>query len=40
MNKFEDAEEEDFETVAEVVQGMVEASPKLLWARSQRNYAP
>ncbi|RAR00817.1 TPR-like protein [Stemphylium lycopersici] len=35
MNKFEDAKEEDFETVAEVVQGMVEASPELLWARSQ-----
>ena len=39
MNKFEDAKEEDFETVAEVVQGMVEASPELLWARSQCNYA-
>ncbi|RYO26148.1 hypothetical protein AA0113_g12537, partial [Alternaria arborescens] len=35
MNKFEDAQEEDFETVAEVVQSMVEASPELLWARSQ-----
>ncbi|KAF1829960.1 hypothetical protein BDW02DRAFT_124922 [Decorospora gaudefroyi] len=35
MNKFEDAQEEDFETVAEVVQSMVEASPKLLQARSQ-----
>jgi hypothetical protein len=39
MNKFEDAQEEDFETVAEVVQSMVEASPELLWARSQCNYA-
>lgn len=39
MNKFGDAGEEDFETVAEVMQSMVEASPKLLWARSQCNYA-
>ncbi|KAF3037154.1 hypothetical protein E8E11_005557 [Didymella keratinophila] len=30
MNKFEDAEEEDFETVAEVMQSMVKASPHLM----------
>ncbi|KAJ4382592.1 hypothetical protein N0V86_001814 [Didymella sp. IMI 355093] len=35
MNKFEDAEEEDFEIVAEVIQSMVEASSELLRARSQ-----
>jgi hypothetical protein len=39
MNKFEDAEEEDFEIVAEVIQSMVEASPELLRARSQCKYA-
>ncbi|PSN58929.1 TPR-like protein [Corynespora cassiicola Philippines] len=35
MNKFGKATEEDFETVAEVVVGMVKGSPKLVWARSQ-----
>ena len=39
MNKFGKATEEDFETVAEVVEGMVNISPKLVWARSQCNYA-
>jgi hypothetical protein len=39
MNKFEDAQEEDFQTVAEVFQGMVKASPGLMVARSQCNYA-
>ena len=39
MNKFGKPTEEDFETVAEVMQSMVEASPRLLWARSQCNYA-
>ena len=39
MNKFGDAEEEDFETVAEVMQSMVKASPGLMLARSQCNYA-
>ena len=38
MNKFEDAKEEDFQTVAEVIESIVEASPQLLWARSQCNY--
>ncbi|KAL5371203.1 hypothetical protein DPSP01_014425 [Paraphaeosphaeria sporulosa] len=35
MNKFGKATEEDFETVAEVVEGMIQESPKLVWARSQ-----
>ncbi|KAK7193587.1 NB-ARC and TPR domain protein [Paraphaeosphaeria sporulosa] len=35
MNKFGNATEEDFETVAEVVEGMVDKSRKLVWARSQ-----
>jgi hypothetical protein len=39
MNKFEDAQEEDFQTVAEVFKDMVEASPELMVARSQCNYA-
>ena len=38
MNKFSKATEEDFETVAEVVKGIVDQSPKLVWARSQCNY--
>ena len=38
MNKFEDAKEEDFQTVAEVIEGMVNMSPQLLRARSQCNY--
>jgi methionine synthase II (cobalamin-independent) len=39
MNKFGKATEEDFETVADVVKDIVQASPALLWARSQCNYA-
>ena len=39
MNKFEDAEEEDFETVSDVVKDMIKASPGLMVARSQCNYA-
>jgi hypothetical protein len=39
MNKFGKATEDDFETVAEVVEGMVNESSKLVWARSQCNYA-
>ncbi|KAK7177812.1 NB-ARC and TPR domain protein [Paraphaeosphaeria sporulosa] len=35
MNKFGKATEEDFETVAEVIKGMVNKSPKLVWARAQ-----
>ena len=38
MNKFGKATEEDFETVAEVVEDMVQASSALLRARSQCNY--
>ncbi|KAF2266260.1 hypothetical protein CC78DRAFT_531667 [Lojkania enalia] len=38
MNKFGKATEEDFETVAEVIEGMVNESPKLVWARSQSDY--
>lgn len=38
MNKFGKVTEEDFETVAEVVEGMVSGSPKLVWARSHCNY--
>ena len=37
MNKFEDAQEEDFQTVAEVVEGIVKTSPQVLEARSQCN---
>ncbi|KAF2474772.1 uncharacterized protein BDR25DRAFT_255199 [Lindgomyces ingoldianus] len=39
MNKFGKPTEEDFETVGEVVRDMIRASPKLLLARSQCNYA-
>ncbi|KAL5431630.1 hypothetical protein PMIN06_012244 [Paraphaeosphaeria minitans] len=35
MNKFGKATEEDFQTVAEVIKGMVNKSPKLVWARAQ-----
>ncbi|KAF1952142.1 hypothetical protein CC80DRAFT_495479, partial [Byssothecium circinans] len=35
MNKFGKVTEEDFETVAEVIEAMVNESPKLVWARSQ-----
>lgn len=38
MNKFGKADEEDFETVAEVVDEMIKASPGLVSARSQCNY--
>ena len=40
MNKFGKPTEEDFETVSDVVKGMVEASSGLMSARSQCNYAP
>ncbi|KAG9201349.1 hypothetical protein G6514_005721 [Epicoccum nigrum] len=40
MNKFGDAGEEDFETVAEVMQSMVKASPGLMLARSQCSSQP
>jgi hypothetical protein len=40
MNKFTKASEEDFETVAEVVKDIAEASLTLLLARSQCNYTP
>jgi hypothetical protein len=39
MNKFGKAIEEDFETVADVIKEMIKESPKLVWARSQCNYA-
>ena len=39
MNKFGKPTEEDFETVSEVVKGMIQASPQLVLARSQCNYA-
>jgi hypothetical protein len=39
MNKFGNAEEEDFEEVAEVVEDMIKASLGLVGARSQCNYA-
>lgn len=39
MNVFEDAEEEDFETVAGVIREIVKASPGLVLARSQCNHA-
>ncbi|KAF9728645.1 Nephrocystin-3-like protein 2 [Paraphaeosphaeria minitans] len=35
MNKFGKATEEDFQTVAEVIKGMVNKFPKLVWARAQ-----
>jgi hypothetical protein len=35
MNKFGNAEEEDFEEVADVIEDMIKASPGLMWARSQ-----
>jgi hypothetical protein len=38
MNKFVKASEEDFEMVADIIRDMVQASPTLLWARSQCNY--
>jgi hypothetical protein len=38
MNKFGRPTEEDFETVSDVVEGMIRASPKLLLARSQSKY--
>jgi hypothetical protein len=38
MNKLAKALEEDFEMVADVIRDMVQASPTLLWARSQCNY--
>ena len=40
MNKFGKPTEEDFETVSDVVKGMVKASPGLMLARSQCNYNP
>ncbi len=39
MNKFGKPTEEDFETVSEVVKGMIKASSNLMLARSQCNYA-
>jgi hypothetical protein len=39
MNKFGRPTEEDFETVSEVVRGMIRASPELVLARSQCNYS-
>jgi hypothetical protein len=39
MNKFGKPTEEDFETVSDVVKGMIKASPGLMLARSQCNYA-
>jgi hypothetical protein len=39
MNKFGTPIEEDFETLRDVVKGMIQASPGLVLARSQRNYA-
>jgi hypothetical protein len=38
MNKFGRPTEEDFETVGDVVKGMIRASPGLVLARSQCNY--
>lgn len=38
MNKFENAQVEDFQTVAEVLQNIVKASPGLMIARSQCKY--
>lgn len=40
MNKFGRPTEEDFETVSDVLKGMVKASPGLMLARSQCNYNP
>jgi hypothetical protein len=39
MNKFGKPTEEDFETVRDVVRDMIRASPGLMAARSQSNYA-
>lgn len=39
MNKFGRPTEEDFETVSDVVKDMIKASPGLMLARSQCNYA-
>jgi hypothetical protein len=39
MNKFGKPTEEDFETVRDVVKDMIRASPGLVLARSQCNYA-
>lgn len=39
MNKFGRPTEEDFEIVRDVVKDMVQASPGLIAARSQCNYA-
>jgi hypothetical protein len=38
MNKFGRPTEEDFETVGDVIKGMIQASPGLVLARSQCNY--
>ncbi|KAF5852116.1 hypothetical protein GGP41_000810 [Bipolaris sorokiniana] len=38
INKFGDVHEEDFETFSDLLWDIVEASPHLLWARSQGNY--
>jgi hypothetical protein len=39
INKFSSPIEEDFETMRDVVRDIVQASPKLMAARSQCNYA-
>jgi hypothetical protein len=39
MNKFGRPTEEDFETVRDVIRNMILASPALVLARSQCNYA-
>jgi hypothetical protein len=39
INKFGGPTEEDFETVGDVVKDMIRASPALVLARSQCNYA-
>ena len=39
MNKFGRPTEEDFETVRDVVRDMIRASPALILARSECNYA-
>ena len=38
MNKFGNADEEDFETMAEVIDDMIKASSALVLDRSQCNY--
>jgi hypothetical protein len=38
MNKFGRPTEEDFETVRDVIKDMIEASPRLMAARSQFDY--